>query len=67
MKTKGMPKSTQTKKDNSDDEYTKPCPYIFTIFCKGVGMDEALHIYCHFYPFLFVYFLTCHFYFVFFL
>ena len=61
----GMPKSAQTKKDKSDGKYTKPHSYIFALLWKDVGMDEALYIYHHFYPSLFVYFLARHSYFIF--
>ena len=33
----------------SEGRYTKPRPYIFTLLCKDVGMDEALYIDLHFY------------------
>ena len=55
-----VPKSTQTSKDKSDGKYTEPNSYIFALLWKGVGMDEALYIYHHFYPSLFVYFLSRH-------
>ena len=53
-----VPKSTRTRKDRSDGKYTKPNSYIccFVKRCR----DEALYIYHHFYPFLFVHFLTRH-------
>ena len=56
----GVLKSTQTRKNKSEDKYTKPHPYIFDLLWKDVGMDEALYIYHHFYPSLFVYFLARH-------
>ena len=47
-----MPKSTQTRKDESDGKYTKPRPNIFALLWKDVGMDEALYIYDYDFSFL---------------
>ena len=55
-----MPKSSQTREGKSDGKYTKPNSYIFALLWKDVRMDEALCIYHHSYPSLFVYFLACY-------
>ena len=42
-------KYTDKEGYKSEGKYTKPHPYIFTLLCKDVGMDEALYIDLHFY------------------